>query len=273
MEQLTEEQAQQIWNQLDNEADGKVADTQEDDSPAIETAAPAAVEEQAAAEEDPYAGMTAAAKAKFIGMEAMVTQAANRLRNVEGHIGGLKSQLTAQQQAAQQVRQQGGDAPTASEIRQAQDSPESMQRLKQDYPEFAEAIQSYVGQTTEQLRQELARQQQPVQQGLTPQQLNEALVEFAHPGWKADVQKPEFIGWLQQQPQEIQRLAASDLAADARALLDIYKKPNPVQQQRTQRLESQAAIPSGRSGQSRGKSVDEMTPAELWAYLDKQDKS
>lgn len=266
-DQLTEEQAKQLWQQLDNEAAAPTTASAEDSPPPDMTAAPAAAEEQVA--EDPYAGLSEAQKAKMIGMETMVGQLTNRLRNVEGHIGGLKSQLTAQQHAAHEVRQEGGDAPTASQIRDAQGDPQAMRKLREDYPEFAEAIQSVIGQTAAQLRQEF----QPQQTGLTMKDLNEAMVEFTHPGWKSAVQTPQFVGWLQQQPAEIQKLAESDLAADAVKLLDTWKKPNAVKQERNQRLETQSSLPTGRSGQSRGKAIDEMTDAEYWAYLDKQEKS
>jgi hypothetical protein len=99
-------------------------------------------------------------------------------------------------------------------------------------------------------------------------------VEVRHPGWQDRVQTPEFVGWLQRQPREVQMLAASDSPQDAVRLLDLHGEASTsVTSQRTQRLASAAAIPSGRSGSNtRAKAVEDMTPQEYWAYLDQLDK-
>lgn len=267
---LTEEQAKKLWAEMDQEDQAPAGNDDKPTSTPPADAAPAAPAPEANEEEDPYAGMTAYQKARLIGLEKQNEQLAARVRNVEGHLGGLKSQLMARTAPAA-ATPGAADAPTAAELQAAQGSPEAMQNLKRDYPEFAEAIEAVVGQSTAQLRAELARQQ-PAQPGLTPQHVHEAIVEFAHPKWKELVVQPEFVGWLEQQPEEVKRLAASDLAADAVKLLDAFKAPNPVLDQRNRRLQSQAGIPSGRAGTRGGKSVDEMTDAEYWAYLDKQDK-
>jgi hypothetical protein len=49
------------------------------------------------------------------------------------------------------------------------------------------------------------------------------IVSQSHPGWKEAVRLPEFRQWLEAQPSEIRRLAASDKPADAVRLLDEYK--------------------------------------------------
>ena len=265
-EQLTADEAQKFWASLDDDG---VEDRIEDQptTPAQATAPAAAPEPD---EEDPYEGLSNAQRNKMIGLEQMVQQQSNRIRNVEGHIGGLKSQMTAQQHAAQSAT-----APTSRELLAAQSSPTAMKDLQDNYPEFATAIESYVSEQTLALRNELASRSN-VPAGMSRSDveamLNENTVETLHPGWKQEVAKPQFIGWLQQQPAETQRLAASDFAKDAVKLLDLYQGPTTAQSQRTQRLESQASIPSGRTaGSNRGKAVDDMTDAEYWAHLDKQD--
>lgn len=264
-QELSAEEAKQYWASLESDA-GNTDDVET--KPAA--TAPAAAQAEPEPEEDPYSGLSAAQRNRMIGLEQMVQQQSSRLRNVEGHIGGLKSQLTAQQHAAQSAT-----APTARELTAAQGSPEAMKELQESYPEFASAIESYVTTTTDALRQELAART-AVPAGLSRSEvdvlLNEHTVEVLHPGWKKDVSQPAFIGWLQQQPAEVQRLAASDAATDAVKLLDAYKAPSAAQTQRNNRLEAQASIPSGRTASAnRGKSVDEMTDAEFWAHLDKQE--
>jgi hypothetical protein len=285
----SQEDAQKIWEQLDAEESGRApaadAEPPANDAPASASTDPAPAANHNADTADATKGGDAAAPTgdqvlldKIAGLETMLSQVTQRLRNAEGHIGGLGSQLKQQLQTAQQVSAKGGDAPTATEIRDAQRNPEAMARLKSDYPEFAEAMESALNERLSSLEQRLAQQQQPAQAGVTPQEMqrlrSEMAVEVRHPGWQDRVRTTEFMGWLQRQPREVQMLAASDSPQDAVRLLDLHTEAtSSASTQRTQRLNSAAAIPSGRSGANvRQKAVEDMTPDEYWRYLDELDR-
>lgn len=282
------DEAQKIWAQLDAEDAGLTSQLAQDEPEPVSTA-PASTG-QASAENhnaDPADGKKAGDVAvpsgdqvlldKIAGLETMLSQVTQRLRNAEGHIGGLGSQLKQQLQAAQQVTAKGGDAPTATEIREAQRNPEAMANLKRDYPEFAEAMESALNERLSMLEQKIA---QPAAQAptVTPEDIaklrSEITVEVVHPGWQSRVQTSEFMGWLQRQPREVQLLAASESPQDAIRLLDLHADAmKSSTSQRTQRLSSAAAIPSGRSGANvRQKAVEDMTPEEYWRYLDELDR-
>lgn len=282
-----QDEAQKIWEQLDAEEQGRAPAAASE--PLTQDPAPeanptdAAPAEQAGAlpvsEEEAQTGEQVLMD-KIAGLEQMLSQVTQRLRNAEGHIGGLGSQLKQQQQVAAQVAARGGDAPTATEIRDAQRNPEAMARLKADYPEFADAMESALNERLGSLEQQLKQQlqQQPAQPGVTQQEIanlrSEMYVEVKHPGWQDRVRTPEFMGWLQRQPREVQMLAASESPQDAVRLLDLHNDAvKSSASQRTQRLNSAAAIPSGRSGTGvRQKAVDDMTPEEYWRYLDELDR-
>jgi hypothetical protein len=283
-----QDEAQKIWDQLDAEDAGRAqpANDEPTDPPADLTAAsnPAATapadfpaDAPKGSDEVDQQGSQALMD-KIAGLESMLGQVTQRLRNAEGHIGGLGSQLKQQQQVAAQVTAKGGDAPSAGEIRAAQSNPEAMASLKRDYPEFADAMESALNERLSLLEQQLKQAQQPVQQGASYDEIArlkaEMSVEIRHPGWQDRVQTPEFVGWLQRQPREVQMLAASESPQDAVRLLDLHSQAaTTATSQRTQRLSAAAAIPSGRSGaQSRSKAVEDMTPQEYWAYLDQLDK-
>jgi hypothetical protein len=283
-----QEEAQKIWDQLDADESGRAqpgSENQDDhpqDQPAQDGSTDPAPAEQADAtpvSEAPAPSSEQALMDKISGLESMLGQVTQRLRNAEGHIGGLGSQLKQQVQAAQQVTAKGGEAPTAGEIRAAQQSPEKMGALKRDYPEFAEAMESALNERLSAMEQRIAAQPQQVQQpSVSVEEIarlrSEMAVEIRHPGWQDRVQTPEFVGWLQRQPREVQMLAASDSPQDAVRLLDLHgEATTSATSQRTQRLASAAAIPSGRSGaNTRAKAVEDMTPQEYWAYLDQLDK-
>lgn len=283
-----EEQAQQIWNQLDAEDAGQapagdaelpggdnveIIDDHDDSTPAGDTADGEGGGDDAIGEGTPEQALLD----KITGLEQMLGQVTTRLRNAEGHIGGLGSQLKQQLQTAHQVTTKGGDAPTAGEIRAAQQNPQAMEDLKRDYPEFATAMESALNERLQQLEQrfQAPQAQQPAVQQVDINRLRaEIQVDVQHPGWQETVQTPEFVGWLTRQPREVQMLAASDSPQDAVRLLDLHQEAiTPVTSQRTQRLQSAAAIPSGRSGSSvRTKAIEDMTPQEYWRYLDQIDQ-
>lgn len=286
------EEAQKIWDQLEAEDAGRAtpsgANEQQNNPTKAADSAPAANAADAIRDgEDQVPQGDQGLLDKIAGLESMlrtqsesVTQLTQRLRNAEGHIGGLGSQLKQQQQVATQITAKGGEAPSASEIRNAQKSPEAMARLKADYPEFADAMESALNERLSLLEQKLLQVQQPVQQvaGVTPEEVarmkSEFAVEVRHPGWQDRVQTPEFAGWLQRQPREVQLLAASESPQDAVRLLDLHV--DAIKQssaQRTQRLNSAAALPTGRGGgNTRTKPVEEMSPQEYWRYLDEIDR-
>lgn len=282
-----QDEAKKIWDQLDQEDSGLKSALPENDEPLAEPAAAAETTSPAPANkaDASRAGEETAPTGeqilldKISGLETMLSQVTQRLRNAEGHIGGLGSQLKQQLQAAQQVSAKGGDAPTATEIRDAQRNPQAMARLKEDYPEFADAMESALNERLSSLEQRLAQQQQPQQQpGVSPSEISrlrsEMTVEVRHPGWQDRVRTTEFMGWLQRQPREVQMLAASDSPQDAIRLLDLHDEVMKTStSQRTQRLSSAAAIPSGRSGANvRQKAVEDMSPEEYWRYLDELDR-
>ncbi len=278
-----EDEAKKIWDQLEAEDSGSAAASEPEASEAEATDPAPAEHHNADAADAKKGGDDAAVPGdqalldKISGLETLLTQLSQRVRNAEGHIGGLGSQMKQQLQAAQQVTSKGGDAPTAVEIRAAQHSPEAMARLKADYPEFAEAMESALNERLSMLEQRIAQQAAPVP-SVTPDDIarlrSEMAVEVKHPGWRSRVQATDFMGWLQRQPREVQMLGAGESPQDAIRLLDLHDDlVKSASSQRAQRLNSAAAIPSGRSGTSvRQKPVDDMTPEEYWRYLDELDR-
>lgn len=281
-----QDEAQKQWAQLDAEEAGTAAPPIpgeiQSEKREPETATPPAPAAQAdASKED--SGLTAREQElldTIAGLKASQDQLASRLRNAEGHIGGLTNQLKQQTQVAQQVKNEGGQAPTAAEIRSAQGDPEAMASLKRDYPEFATAMESVLNERLSEIEQRFKQAPAPqAPAGVGPEELQqlraELQVEMQHPGWQKTVKTPEFQGWLLRQPREVQMLAVSDDPQDAARLLDIHgENTKAATTQRTQRLTSAAALPTGRAGApARQKAFEDMTPQEQWRYLDELDKS
>lgn len=281
IETNAQDEAKKIWEQLDAEDSGTATSVEqpEQDEPAAERSA-TEVEQPQASEEDESDPKKL--REKIAGLESIVNQFAGRLRNAEGHIGGLNSQLKEQLKTAQKIDAAGGNAPTAAEISAAQSDPQALAELERDYPEFAKAVKGPI----EALRTQMAElqskiQQPPVQPDVfvsreelekLRSELKEKEVESKHEGWQRTVKTPEFHGWMAGSPREVQMLAASNDPQDAVRLLDLFSESRKPRQT-TQRHQAAAALPTGQRSTVRTKNVDDMTPQEYWRYLDDLDKS
>ena len=270
----SQEEKAKLWAELDA---GDTAPKTVEQAPA-KTAAPteSAPAVQAGAEQgadDPFAGVPDSFKHEVLGMRSQMEQLTQRLRNAEGHIGGLNSQLKQQaQRAAKEVAAGGGDAPTSGEIQAAQGSNAAMRKLKEEYPEFGSAMEAALIEDRAN-RPAPSAPAGPAPDNVTREELQAQVasltVEASHKGWQEKVKTPAFAGWLQLQAREVQMLAASSEPADAIRLLDLHAAAaTQTTATRTQRQASAAAIPMGRGGAIRTKSTEQMTKQELWDHLD-----
>lgn len=267
--------AEQIWNALDAEEAGTAPAEPATPEPAPSAVPATAVTQEPGSEDTPSPeSVLQELQDKITGLEYQLNQSLSRLRNAEGHIGGLNKRL---KEAQQITVAQGNDAPTTAEINAARSDPEAMAALKRDYPEFAEAMSAAIKAELDALKQQL----QPKAGAELPENLvttddmirfqNELYVEQRHEGWKERVNTPQFAGWLERQPREVQMLASSPDPRDAVRLLDLYSEGSTKRSGAS--LSTAAALPSGRgSTRVTQKSLDDMTPEELWRYYDEQDR-
>jgi hypothetical protein len=281
---------QQVW---DEEANAIEATPTEQVTPADATpATPAAevkVDTPAPNNDDPYAGLHPTIRAKLESQDLL----AERLRKAEGHIGGLSSEnkrinaeLAAAKAAAEAVR----SAPSQTQVANAQRSTEKWDQLKQDFPEWADALEERLGGNAQPDLEALRNQ---IRDELTPQLTSDIsarlkadiaaetegrLVNVAHRGWKDTVKTPDFQTWYGQQPDHVKALGASPTAEDAITLLDHFKaqtanKPDAaaIKASRQQRMQEAATVARGTASMAPVKSTDDMSPEEYWAHLARQD--
>ena len=277
--QLSSEEAQNLW---DEEASKLTADG---DTSATEllAAAPETPQEpepeQAQIEpeqpEDPLAGLSPAVRAKLAQIDELAQANAQLLH----HVKTTEGRVAAMQREAQQARQAATqDAPTQTAIASAAKNPEKWEQLKQDFPEWAGAMEEYVA-------SKMGGQQQ---QNLTPEQvtnyvqqqvaqtraemgrlMEEARIEGKYENWRDTVNTTEFAQWFTVQSPETRALADSSAAKDAIKMLDLFNTSKSVsateiKQERGARL---AAAATTRTGQTPPpKTLGDMSPAELWNY-------
>lgn len=160
-----------------------------------------------------------------------VSGVSNRLRNIEGHIGGLTSQtkeikaaLTAAKTAAVAA---GGDTPTDAQVAAATTG-EKWKQMKEDFPEWADAMEERIGSIrgsavdVDGIAKKVTEGFAPALAGVEMRARQFARVDMVHEDWENTVNTPEFSTWLQGQPDDIKALSSSAFAKDAIKLLNTY---------------------------------------------------
>lgn len=218
---------------------------------------------------------------------AEIEKLKTRQRNVEGHIGGLNDQQKAikeQLQAARSAAAEVKDAPTPDQLKAAASNPQEWEQLKEEFPEWSKATEGFLNAKLSGLKagadeatvQRLVGEAVEKTKGELTQKIVDTALNAVFPGWKADINTPEFAEWVNTQASDVQALAASDDIGDAARMLSLYresKKANPAQQildQRKQKLQASVAAPRGSTKVTQAKTWDQMSPEERWNYEAKQ---
>ena len=275
--QLSSEEAQSLWDEEASKL-GADGDTSASDSLAAAPETPQELDlEQAQIEqpEDPLAGLSPTVRAKLAQIDDLAQANAQLLH----HVKTTEGRVAAMQREAQQRQAAMQEAPTQTAIVSAVKNPEKWEQLKQDFPEWAGAMEEYVA-------AKVGGQQQ--QQVLTPEQvagyvqqqvaqtraemgrlMEEARIEGKYENWRDTVNTTEFAQWFTVQAPETRALADSSAAKDAIKMLDLFNTSRSVsatdiRQERGARL---AAAATTRTGQTPPpKTLGDMSPAELWNY-------
>jgi hypothetical protein len=152
----------------------------------------------------------------------MEQRLSGRLRNIEGHIGGLKHNLNQLSTAKAAAEAQGADAPTKAQISEATQSGVKLSALKEDFPEWAEAIEESMSAVASRIPQvdENAINERIRSSETRARQL--ARLDMAHPDWEQAIQSEQYQNWLSNQPNDIQALVNSENASDAIKVLNAY---------------------------------------------------
>ena len=283
--QLSPEEAQQLWNEEaakldtdDQSADQLSATAPDDplldDEPILEEAA--SVEE-----EDPLAGLSDVVRAKLAQIDQLAEANAQLLHHVktaEGRVAAMQREFQQARVAQQNVAPQ--EAPSQGQIVNAAKNPEKWEQLKQDFPEWAGAMEEYVASQLGSVRpqsnmltpeQVTGYVQQQVEQTKSEmrQAFEESRIDDKYENWKGLVNSLEFTQWFTVQPPEIRALADSTSARDAIRMLDMFhdtkrRSASDIKQERSQRLSAAATTRPGQTPPP--KTMDDMSPEELWNY-------
>lgn len=284
--ELTQEQLQAIWDEeARGDAGDKPADEPQDAAPLADEAAPLEVqpepEPQAQAPADPLAGLpeeVRAALAKIPQLEQANAQLLHHVKTAEGRVSAMQREFQMARQAASQVAPQ--DAPSQNQVAAAAKNPEKWEQLKQDFPEWAGAMEEYVAAKLGSVQSAASgldpravaafvQQQVDASKAEMTRAIEEARIEGRYENWRDTVNSTDFVQWFTVQPPEVRALADSAAARDAIRMLDMFhqtktRSATDIRQERGARL---AAAATTRPGQTPPpKTLGDMSPEELWNY-------
>jgi len=214
------------------------------------------------------------ALAKVDSLKTLVDNLSHRVQSSDGRVGALQRELQ-QARAATATSQR---APNEQTVRAAAKTPEKWAKLKEEFPEWGEAVESLVDATrAEQPQVDLTPLQTEIQNqinGIVQQfhwAVEEAKLFGAYKNYKTTVNSTDFVDWWKQQPGDIQSLTASRSSEDAIRALDLFSEhqrkvadsKRDTTQERSARLQAAVARPRGQA--TPPKDDRELTAAEVWA--------
>lgn len=296
-EQLTEQQAQDAWDQMaqaredsdslpvetpaaeGNQEQLQPQETEQKQAEANVEAKPEETTAQAEAEPDLRKELAEARQklAEVDQLKELVNQLKRHVGSAEGRVAAMQREMDVAKNAAKAVDQ----APSAAQIADAKVSPEKWEALKADFPDWAEATEALLdarlagltpqqtqGLTTEQVNDLVANRVQEVEQR-AQRLIEEAKIDGKYENWRDDVKSTEFMNWFNAQDDSIKTLASSTKGRDVIHVLDLWNKAKaaPVEQVKESRAAKLAAAATTKPGGAPvSKSVDQMSPEELWNY-------
>lgn len=265
---------EQIWKELgEQEAAG------ESPPPAASQAPAASAQDNGDEKVSDIQNRAAALSDEERALLKQIPELVHLVKTTVGRVGSLQSEL---QRIGKAAAAQAADSPTDRQINQAAGDPEAWKKLKEDFPDWAEGVESLIAaripsaQPQVEIDKVLDERIARIKAEWRAEREREAEEEIAEerPDWKEVVSSKEFADWLMQQPASYAKraLESNRPSVVLKVLSDFDKsRKQPKQEQRPNRLAS-AAIPSGSAKPNITKSVEDMTPEEYWAYLGEQER-
>lgn len=156
----------------------------------------------------------------------------HKFSSTNGRISAYQRQINELTQKIQNPESTKQERDDAKEELAQQTNNSNWNEFKDEFPEFAAALDERLGEIDVREKQlderfkQLENQVQPLQQRAQEAALQSELaaLEAAHPDYEEVANSDEFNEWLEKQPKPVQQLIESDAAPDAAYLLDNFKR-------------------------------------------------
>lgn len=202
---------------------------------------------------------------RYAKLEKLVEDLGGVARSTAGRVSSMQSRFDA----AEAARKATSEAPTKTAIAQAQGDLKKWNALREDFPEWAEAMEERLA--------SLAPTQAPSAPSIDKEALKAELrremeqdsIAEKYPDWRATAQTREFQNWFNTQPAEFRAKAESDKGRDVIQVLDKFneaktKSVTDIRQSRQNKLDAAAGVATPGRPAPRVKDESEMTAEEIW---------
>jgi len=145
----------------------------------------------------------------------------NRLKQTESRIGGINNQLHEAKKVAKEVK----SSPSSKQIDTAAKTIEGWQDLQRNFPEWADAFESKLATTREDLvskeeLEDLRKEMQHVSKN--DMAIEERLVGIIHPNFRDIVRSTEYSEWLENQDAKI--ITKARIGKTAEEAIDVLNR-------------------------------------------------
>lgn len=189
---------------------------------------------------DPWKDVPQVVRERLEKSEQFERTTGESLRNIGTTLQSLPQQIKdATAAATAVVKAAGGEAPTKTEVAAATKSSDKWTRLKEDYPDWAEAMEEQladvraslpasapapdVAAITGQIEGNLTKAIRPALKAVETRARQLALLDFYHDDWEEIARSEPYAKWLDAQPADVKALEKSPLAREGKKLFDLFK--------------------------------------------------
>lgn len=169
---------------------------------------------------DPWANVPPELKAQYEQVQKERDEARHKAQSDASRVAALSRKL----QQLSTARPSSAPAPDAQPTEAQKALDEKISQLRKDYGEIADPLIELIEAQRQELtavKTNLAGLSETQQAQVVAQET--AALEARHPDWRNIAQSPDFAGWIEIQPENIQRLAQSWDARETSVVLTLFK--------------------------------------------------
>lgn len=167
--------------------------------------------------------------------QRQVSEATTNAKRHQQQVAGYERKLSDARTALAAAQKANDPVALAKANAEAVKAKESIEALKKDFPNIAEALEAVAKVTEERVRTELGGQIAALQKQVQPlhqtavtdaKAVEEAAIAEVHKDWREEVKTPQFLTWYGKQSDHVKALAKGDVGAEV-ALFDLYRVAHP----------------------------------------------
>ena len=238
MEELTQAQAEEY-------RDGLISEMWDGAEPKVETTPAVEVlpgDEAEVVPEDPWKDVNPVLKESIDKISSQLENLSSfgeRLKQAERRVGSIQNEVFAAKKTADDIAVKISETPSKSQIEDAAETEQEWKALKEDFPEWATAIEKKLSATrtefekhipdTGKLEEKITTEVSSLSTKLEDMRISmeKNVLGIKHPEWETIIESKEYKTWLAGQDDATKTLTTSQHAKDAIKVLNKFEEQKP----------------------------------------------